>query len=130
MWDAIPYKVVTRLDTSNTYVVVPLVATTAEEELKKNVHRNEILHAKQLVRDTGFDDNIGHSSTNAGENAVGSDVPLDTKQAAVMRRTLLKPSYHADSAMTPLLYHTRDRLKLTYNCHMMMVTTHRIKWGS
>ena len=36
VWHATPYKVVRRLDTGNTRVVVPLVATTAEEELKKN----------------------------------------------------------------------------------------------
>ena len=59
--------------------MVPLVAAMAEEILKKTVHRNDILHAKQLVRDIGFDDNIGHSSRNAGDNAVGSDVPLDTE---------------------------------------------------
>ena len=34
VWDAAPYKVVRRLDTGNTRVVVPLVATTAEEEKK------------------------------------------------------------------------------------------------
>ena len=44
VWDATPYKVVRRPDTGNTYVVVPLVATTAEEELKKTVYRNDILH--------------------------------------------------------------------------------------
>ena len=59
--------------------MVPLVAATAEEEFKKTVHRNDTLHAKQLVRDIGFDDNIGHSSRNAGENAVGSNVPVDTE---------------------------------------------------
>ena len=37
VWDATPYKVLRRLDTGNTYVVVPLVATTAEEELKKKL---------------------------------------------------------------------------------------------
>ena len=47
VWDATPYKVAKQLDTGNMYVVVPLVATMAEEELKKTVHRNDILHAKQ-----------------------------------------------------------------------------------
>ena len=62
--------------------MVPLVAAMAEEIFKKTVHRNDILHAKQLVRDIGFDDNIGHSSRNAGDNAVGSDVPLDTEASS------------------------------------------------
>ena len=38
----------------------------------------DILHAKQQVRDIAFDDdNLGHGSRNAGENAVGNDAPLD-----------------------------------------------------
>ena len=83
VWDATPYKVVRRLDTGNTYVVVPLVATTAEEELKKTVHRNDILHAKQRVRDIAFDgDDIGQSSGNAGGSAVGDEVPLDTEASS------------------------------------------------
>ena len=83
VWDATPYKVVKRLDTGNTYVVVPLVATTAEEEFKKTVHRNDILHAKQLVRDIAFDDdNIDPGSMNASENAVGNGVPLDTEASS------------------------------------------------
>ena len=83
VWDATPYKVVKRLDTGNTYVMVLLIATTAEEELKKTVHRNDILHAKQRVRDIVFDDdNIGHCSRNAGGNAVGDDVPLDTEASS------------------------------------------------
>ena len=83
VWDATPYKVVKQLDTGNTYVVVPLVATTAEEEFKKTVHRNDILHAKQLVRDIAFDDdNIDPGSMNASENAVGNGVPLDTEASS------------------------------------------------
>ncbi|KAK2552973.1 hypothetical protein P5673_025684 [Acropora cervicornis] len=83
VWDATPYKVVRRLDTGNTYVVVPLVATTAEEELKKTVHRNDILHAKQRVRDIAFDgDDMGQGSGNAGGSAVGDEVPLDTEASS------------------------------------------------
>ena len=83
VWDATPYKVARRLDTGNTYVVVPLVATTAEEELKKTVHRNDILHAKQRVRDIAFDgDDIGQGSGNAGGSAVGDEVPLDTEASS------------------------------------------------
>ena len=83
VWDATPDKVVKRLDTGNTYVVVPLVATTAEEEFKKTVHRNDILHAKQLVRDMTFDDdNIDPGSMKASENAVGNGVPLDTEASS------------------------------------------------
>ena len=83
MWDATPYKVIKRLDTGNTCVVVPLVATTAEEEFKKTVHRNDILHAKQLVRGIAFDDdNTGPSCMNASENAVGNGVPLDTEASS------------------------------------------------
>ena len=83
VWDATPYKVVKRLDTGNTYVVVPLVDTTAEEEFKKTVHRNDILHAKQLVRDIAFDDdNIDPGSMNASENAVSNGVPLDTEASS------------------------------------------------
>ena len=83
VWDATPYKVVRRLDTGNTRVVVPLVATTAEEELKKTVHRNDILHAKQRVRDIAFDgDDIGQGSGNAGGSAVGDEVPLDTEASS------------------------------------------------
>ena len=53
-------------------------ATTAEGEFKKTVHRNDILHAKQQLRDIAFDDdNLGNGSRNAGENAVGNDAPLD-----------------------------------------------------
>lgn len=62
--------------------MVPLVAETAGEEFKKTVHRNGTLHAKQLVRDIGFDDNIGRSSRNAGENSVGSNVPVDTESSS------------------------------------------------
>ena len=62
--------------------MVPLVAETAEEEFKKTVHRNGTLHAKQLVRDIGFDDNIGRTSRNAGENSVGSNVPVDTEASS------------------------------------------------
>lgn len=58
--------------------MVPFVAETAEEEFKKTVQRNGTLRAK-LVRDIGFDDNKGHSSRNAGENLVGSNVPVDTE---------------------------------------------------
>ena len=83
VWDATPYKVVRRLDTGNTYVVAPSIATTAEEELKKTVHRNDILHAKQRVRDIASDDDhIGHGNRNAGGNAVGDDVPLDTEASS------------------------------------------------
>ena len=83
VWDATPYKVARRLDTGNTYVVVPLVATTAEEELKKTFHRNDILHAKQRVRDIAFDgDDIGQGSGNAGGSAVGDEVPLDTEASS------------------------------------------------
>ena len=63
--------------------MVPLVATTAEEEFKKTVHRNDILHAKQLVRDIAFDDdNIDPGIMNASENAVGNCVPLDTEASS------------------------------------------------
>ena len=83
VWDATPYKFVKRLDNGNAYVVVPLVATTAEEEFKKTIHRNDILHEKHRVRDIAFDDdNIGHGSRNASGNAVGDDVPLDTKASS------------------------------------------------
>ena len=82
-WDATPFKAVKRLDTGNTYVVVPLVETTAEEEFKKTVHRNDILHAKQLLRDIAFDDgNIGPGCMNASENAIGNGVPLDTEASS------------------------------------------------
>lgn len=63
--------------------MVRLVATTAEEEFKKTVHRNDILHAKQRVRDIAFDDdNLGHGSRNAGENAVGNDATLDIEASS------------------------------------------------
>ena len=79
VWDATQYKVVKRLDTGNTYVVVPLVATTAEEGFKKL----SILHAKQLARDIAFDDdNIGPGCMNASENAVGNGVQLDTEASS------------------------------------------------
>ena len=49
LWDATPHKVIRRLDTGNTYVVVPLVALPGEEESRKTVHMNDILHAIQLA---------------------------------------------------------------------------------
>lgn len=63
--------------------MVRLVATTAEGEFKKTVHRNDILHAKERVRDIAFDDdNLGHGSRNAVENAVGNDAPLDIEASS------------------------------------------------
>ena len=49
LWDATPHKVIRRLDTGNTCVVVPLVALQGEEESRKTVHMNDILHATQLA---------------------------------------------------------------------------------
>lgn len=51
VWDATPHKVIRRLDTGNTYVVVPVVALPGAEESGKTVHRNDILHATQLADD-------------------------------------------------------------------------------
>lgn len=75
--------------------MVPLVAAMAEEIFKKTVHRNDILHAKQLVRDIGFDDNIGHSSRNAetsdeGKHGSGSDRPTNTELCST-----IQPAYTA-----------------------------------
>ena len=53
VWNAAPYKVTRRLDTGNTYVVTPLVLTVDGEESRKTVHRKDILHAPQLVKDMG-----------------------------------------------------------------------------
>ena len=54
LWDATPHKVIRQLDTGNTYVVVPLVALPGEEDSRKTVHMNDILHATQLADDMGF----------------------------------------------------------------------------
>lgn len=71
--DATQYRVIRRLDTRNTYVVVPL-KTLPGEESRKTVHRNDILHATQLVKDMGLGTSPSAGPGVGGEDILSSDV--------------------------------------------------------
>ncbi|KAL9989412.1 hypothetical protein ACROYT_G003959 [Oculina patagonica] len=73
VWDATPHKVIRRLDTGITYVVVPLKASTGEGESRKTVHRNDILHATQLADDMGLE-NSPFVSHDGNREDIGSSV--------------------------------------------------------
>ena len=79
VWDATPYKVTRQLDTGNTYVVTLLEG----EEFRKTVHRKDILHATQLVKDMGLDNtpSSDHGSTSSREDALIGDVLSDAETA-------------------------------------------------
>lgn len=51
VWDTIPYKVVKRIDTSNTYTVESLDGG----KTRKSIYRTDILHAKHLSRNIQSD---------------------------------------------------------------------------
>ena len=80
VWNATPYKVTRQLDTGNTYVVTLLEG----EEFRKTVHRKDILHATQLVRDMGLDNtpSSDHGSTSSREDALSGDVLSDAETAS------------------------------------------------
>ena len=77
VWDATPHKVIRRLDTGNTYVVVPLVALPDEEDSRKTVHRNDILHATQLADDMGLENSPVVGQDRSREDIYGNDVLLE-----------------------------------------------------
>ena len=77
VWDATPHKVIRRLDTGNTYVVVPLVSLPGEEEPRKTVHRNDILHATQLADDMGLDNSSVEGQDESREDICSSNVLLE-----------------------------------------------------
>ena len=82
VWDAIPHKVIRQLDNGNTYVVIPLVALPGEEESRKTVHRNDILHATQLADDMGLENSPVVSQDRSREDFIA--VMYCSKQGQVM----------------------------------------------
>ena len=78
VWDATPHKVIRRLDTGNTYVVVPLLSLPGMEESRKTVHRNDILHATQLADDMGLEDSSVVDQDGSRKDVQSSDVPSQT----------------------------------------------------
>ena len=74
VWDKTPHKLITRLDTGNTYVVVPLVASPGEEESRKTVHRNYILHVTKLTNDMGLGNSSSVSHEGNREDICSNDV--------------------------------------------------------
>ena len=81
MWNATPYKVTRRLDTGNTYVVTSLMVTVDEEESRKTVHRTDILHATQLVKDMGLGTSQSSDCETSGDVPC-RDVPLEVESAS------------------------------------------------
>ena len=77
VWNATPHKVIRRLDTENTYVVVPLVALPGEEESRKTVHRNDILHATQLADDMVLENSQVVNQARIREDIYSIDVLLE-----------------------------------------------------
>lgn len=76
-WDATLHKVIRRLDTGNTDVVVPLVALPGEEESRKIVHGNDILHATQLADDMGSENSPVVGKDRRREDIYSNDVLLE-----------------------------------------------------
>ena len=79
VWDATPHKVIRRLDTGNTYVVGRLVALPGEEESRKTLHRNDILHATQLADDMGLESSPVVGKDRSRDDVCSSDVLLEAR---------------------------------------------------
>ena len=77
VWDATPHRGIRRLETGNTYVLVPLVALQGEEESRKTVHRNDILHAIQLADDMGLGNSPAVSQDSSREDGYSRNVLLE-----------------------------------------------------
>ena len=82
LWDTIPHKVIRQRDNGNTYVVIPLAALPGEEESRKTVHRNDILHATQLADDMGLENSPVVSQDRSREDFIA--VMYCSKQGQVM----------------------------------------------
>lgn len=87
VWDATPHKVIRRLDPGNTYVVVPLVTLPGEEESRKTVHRNDILHATQLVDNVGLENSPAVNQDRSEEDVYSSDVLLEAGTGSGVEET-------------------------------------------
>lgn len=101
VWDPTPYKVTRRLDTGNTYVVVPLVEPLDGEEAKRTVHRNDILHATQLVKDMGVDNSQSSDNGGSGEDVLDGDVLPEAEMTSEDEDGDLEPIVSSQRSSAP-----------------------------